>query len=216
MDIFQLIADFLHLLAMVQLLLVIRTTRVTTGLSAKTQLLFLSVFVIRYFGFLFDSPFTGIHIYFSIMKILFLGMTGMTFYLIRFKRPYCSSYSPQADSFPFWVLYGVAFFLTLLSNSSLLGWARSYSIWLESFAIIPQLTILRKTKEVDSLTGQYILMLGLYRALYVVHWFYAFFAYDMLIWVNILGGSLQTALYLDFCYYYLVAKQEQGKFKLPI
>jgi ER lumen protein retaining receptor len=216
MDIFQLIADFLHLVAMIQLLFVIRSTRNTTGLSAKTQLLFLSVFVIRYFGFLLDSPFTGIHLYFSIMKMLFLALTATTWYHIKFKRPYCSSYSPQADSFPFYVLYGLALVLLLVSSNERLGYARSYSIWLESFAIIPQLTILRKTKEVDSLTGQYILMLGLYRALYIVHWVYGYLAYDLLIWTNILGGSLQTALYVDFCYYYMVAKQEQGKFKLPI
>ena len=83
-------------------------------------------------------------------------------------------------------------------------------------AIIPQLLILRKTKEVDSLTGQYILMLGLYRALYVMHWIYAYFAYDFFIWTNVLGGVLQTALYMDFFYYYFVSKREQGKFKLPI
>ena len=120
----------MHLVAMIQLLLVIKQSRNVTGLSAKTQLLFLSVFIVRYLGFINHNPFTGIHTYFSILKILFLGITGTTFYFIKYKRPYCISYSPETDSFPIYVPYLVALVLTFISNSEVLGWPRSYSIWL--------------------------------------------------------------------------------------
>ena len=93
MDIFQLLADFLHLIAMIQLLIVILTSRSVSGLSAKTQLMLLTVFIIRYYGFLYYNPFTGMNLYFSIMKVLFLGLTATTWYYIKYKKPYSLSYS---------------------------------------------------------------------------------------------------------------------------
>jgi len=48
MDIFQLIGDFLHLIAIVMLLLKILATKNVIGLSYKTQELYLVVFLTRY------------------------------------------------------------------------------------------------------------------------------------------------------------------------
>lgn len=46
----------------------------------------------------------------------------------------------------------------------------SFSIWLESIAILPQLTMLTKVQEVENLTGNYVAALGAYRFFYILSW----------------------------------------------
>ena len=84
MDIFQLVGDFLHLIAMVMLLLKILANRNVIGLSYKTQELYLAVYAARYIGIIFG--WTSLYLFF--MKILFISLTGYTIYLMRFKKPY--------------------------------------------------------------------------------------------------------------------------------
>lgn len=46
------------------------------------------------------------------------------------------------------------------------------SIYLEALAILPQLTLLMRTENIDNLTGNYVFLLGAYRALYILNWIY--------------------------------------------
>lgn len=48
----------------------------------------------------------------------------------------------------------------------------SFSIILESVAIIPQLHMLKITGQAEALTRYYILALGSYRAFYILNWIY--------------------------------------------
>ena len=48
----------------------------------------------------------------------------------------------------------------------------SFSIWLESVAILPQLFMLQRTGEAETITTHYLAALGLYRALYIPNWMY--------------------------------------------
>ncbi len=47
----------------------------------------------------------------------------------------------------------------------------SFSIWLEAIAILPQLRMLTKMKDVENLTSNYMASLGLYRLFYIFHWY---------------------------------------------
>ena len=49
-------------------------------------------------------------------------------------------------------------------------WA--FSIYLEALAILPQLFLLQRTGEVETLTSHYIFALGGYRAFYLLNWIY--------------------------------------------
>lgn len=49
------------------------------------------------------------------------------------------------------------------------------SIYLESVAILPQLTLLMRTENIDNLTGNYVFLLGAYRSLYILNWIYRYF-----------------------------------------
>ena len=46
----------------------------------------------------------------------------------------------------------------------------TFSIYLEAVAILPQLILLQRTQNIDNLTGNYVALLGSYRAFYVLNW----------------------------------------------
>ena len=58
--------------------------------------------------------------------------------------------------------------------------------------------------------------MGAYRGLYLVNWIYRYFTephyWQPLVWV---AGVVQTLLYADFFYYYIIAVKEGSKFQLP-
>jgi ER lumen protein retaining receptor len=55
-------------------------------------------------------------------------------------------------------------------NFKELSWA--FSIWLETVAILPQLFMLQRTGEAETITTHYLAALGLYRGLYIPNWMY--------------------------------------------
>ena len=51
----------------------------------------------------------------------------------------------------------------------------TFSIYLESVAILPQLFMVQKTGEAESITSHYLFALGSYRALYILNWIYRYY-----------------------------------------
>ena len=86
MDVFQLIGDFLHLVAVLMLLLKIVANKNVMGLSYKTQEVYLVVFLTRYSDMILENHWGSL--YFNFMRFLFIGVTFYTIRLMRFKRPY--------------------------------------------------------------------------------------------------------------------------------
>lgn len=136
MDIFQLVGDFLHLIAILMLVLKISATKNVIGthsinrigLSYKTQEIFLVVFLSRYLDIIFGWK----SLYAFLMKIIFISVTSYTIYLMRFKKPYYLSYDRESDSFPHYYLYIVSLFLAIIIHKSLnpIDFLWSFSIWL--------------------------------------------------------------------------------------
>lgn len=58
---------------------------------------------------------------------------------------------------------------------------------------------------------------GAYRALYILNWVYRSYyePYYHHNWIVYTCGALQTALYADFFYYYVISKYYGGKLQLP-
>jgi len=48
----------------------------------------------------------------------------------------------------------------------------SYSQWLESLAIFPQIAILSQDNGVEPFTAHYIACLGSYRFIYILNWYF--------------------------------------------
>lgn len=175
MDIFQLAGDFLHFLAMLLLLLRILVNRNVVGiinfilgLSYKTQQLYLIVFLTRYVNLVMGFKI----FYIFIMKIVFITITIYTMYLMRYKKPFKLSYDKDSDSFQHYFIYLAALLMSVIIHKSFnpIDFLWSFSIWLEAFAILPQLNMIIKLKDVENITAYYIFFLGLYRIFYIIHW----------------------------------------------
>lgn len=92
-------------------------------------------------------------------------------------------------------------------------WA--YSIYLEAVAILPQLFLVSKTGEAETITSHYLFALGSYRGLYLLNWIYRYYTDGFHEWIAVVSGVVQTVLYCDFFYLY-VTRVIQGKnLRLP-
>ncbi|KAK9509746.1 hypothetical protein O3M35_006992 [Rhynocoris fuscipes] len=204
MNIFRLLGDLSHLLAVIILLLKIWKTRSCAGISGRSQILFAIVFTARYL----DLVTTYISAYNTIMKIVFLVGSYGTIYLmfIKFK----ATYDHNHDTFRIEFLILPCIILALLINHdfSLLEIIWTFSIYLESVAILPQLFMVSKTGEAESITSHYLFALGSYRGLYLFNWIYRYYAEDHYDLIAIIAGIVQTVLYCDFFYLYIT----KGKF----
>ncbi|CAM6040139.1 unnamed protein product [Sphagnum compactum] len=214
MNIFRLAADMTHLMSIVVLLLKIHTIKSCAGISLKTQELYALVFATRYL----DLFTVFLSLYNTVMKLIFLGSSFSIVWYMRNHKVVRQTYDKDHDTFRHYFLVIPCFFLALLVNYKLtvreVLWA--FSVYLEAVAILPQLVLLQRTRNVDNLTGNYVFLLGAYRGLYLVNWVYRYLTEEhYLRWISWIAGIVQTALYLDFFYYYLKSWRNSEKLQLP-
>jgi len=211
MNIFRLIGDLSHLAAILILLLKIWKTRSCAGISGRAQILFALVFLTRYLD-LFTS---FISVYNTVMKVFFLASSIGTVYLMFFK--FKATYDHNHDTFRIEFLLGPCVLLALLLNHefTVMEVLWTLSIYLESVAILPQLFMVSKTGEAESITSHYLFALGSYRALYIVNWIYRYYAEGFYDIIAIVAGCVQTILYCDFFYLYITKVIKGKKLQLP-
>lgn len=211
MNIFRLLGDLSHLLAIIILLLKIWKTRSCAGISGKSQILFAIVYTTRYL----DLFTTFISAYNTFMKIVFIATSLATVFLMYVK--FKATYDHNHDTFRIEFLVLPAFVLALLINHELsfveVLW--TFSIYLESVAILPQLFLVSKTGEAESITSHYLFALGSYRGLYLFNWVYRYYAEDHYDLIAIVAGLVQTVLYCDFFYLYITKVLKGKKLQLP-
>ncbi|KAL2775598.1 ER lumen protein-retaining receptor 3 isoform a [Daubentonia madagascariensis] len=159
MNVFRILGDLSHLLAMILLLGKIWRSKCCTGISGKSQILFALVFTTRYLD-LFTN---FISIYNTVMKILW-----------------------------------------------------TFSIYLESVAILPQLFMISKTGEAETITTHYLFFLGLYRALYLANWIRRYQTENFYDQIAVVSGVVQTIFYCDFFYLYVTKVLKGKKLSLPM
>mmetsp|Transcript_79918 Transcript_79918/g.231989 ORF Transcript_79918/g.231989 Transcript_79918/m.231989 type:complete len:223 (-) Transcript_79918:87-755(-) len=213
MNIFRLCGDMLHVASIMLLLYKLHKNKSCIGISCRTQEMYAVVFLLRYV----DLCWIFISVYNSVMKSLFIISTFYLIYIMRFQPPVATTYDREKDRFKHEVY--------LLPPAILLGIVTAHewtlpevmwtaSIWAESVAIIPQLLLLQRMREVENLTSDFVGAMGAYRAFYILNWIYRYMEDGHIRWVGWLGGIVQTALYLDFFYYYAKSKVSGGKLSL--
>jgi ER lumen protein retaining receptor len=181
-----------------------------SGISVKTQELYLAVFVTRYLD-LFTNWWG---LYNTVMKIVYIFSTAAIIYTIRYQEPIKTTYDKGQDSFLHWKFAAapsaVLAVIVHLSGSGMSGFSVQELLWtfsiiLESIAIVPQLVVLQRYGEVENLTGNYVFFLGSYRALYILNWVYRSQTEPRYRhhWLTYICGAIQTILYADFFYYYI-------------
>jgi len=133
---------------------------------------------------------------------------------------YKPTHDPNQDTFKVeYLLAGSAALGILLPYAyrpSEMLWA--FSIWLESVAILPQLFMLQRTGEAETITTHYLFALGAYRGLYIPNWVWRYFTEVNYHWdpIPIVAGIVQTVLYTDFFYIYYTKVLQGKKFNLPV
>ncbi|KAE8077305.1 hypothetical protein FH972_015877 [Carpinus fangiana] len=214
MNLFRLLGDMTHLLSIVVLLLKIRTVKSCAGISLKTQELYVIVFLTRYLD-LFTKYYS---VYNTAMKLVFLGTSiGIVWYM-RYHKVVKQTYSKDEDTFKHYFLILLSIILALLIHRAfdVIEVLWTFSLYLEAVAILPQLVLLQKSRNIDTLTGDYVFLLGAYRALYILNWVYRFLMENHKFrWIPWISGLVQTALYADFFYYYIKSWKNREKLKLP-
>ena len=93
--------------------------------------------------------------------------------------------------------------LLIHNNFTLWGLIWSFSLWLESVAVLPQIAIIAKKNGIFTYTAHYLATLGLYRFFYVLLYLYRYVKERRYIMVSIITGNLQILLYADFFYLYI-------------
>lgn len=211
MNIFRLLGDLSHLLAIVILLLKIWKSRSCAGISGKSQILFALVYTTRYLD-LFTNY---VSLYNTVMKIVFLAASYGTLYLmyVKFRATYDSNHDTLRLEF---LLIPVACLALLFNHEfSFLEILWAFSIYLEAVAILPQLFMVSKTGEAESITSHYLFALGSYRGLYILNWIYRYYTESFQDWIAIIAGIVQTVLYCDFFYLYITKVLKGKKLQLP-
>lgn len=188
-------------------------TNSCAGISFKSQALYFIVYVTRYLDIF--TTFTS-SAYNTIYKILFLGASGYTIYLMT--TAYKPTHDPNIDTFKVqYLLLGAlvpAVLLPFEYTPYEITWA--FSIWLESVAIMPQLLMLQRTGEAETITANYLFALGTYRALYIPNWIWRYFVDGHFDWISVVAGIVQTLLYSDFFWIYYTKVMKGKKFALPV
>ncbi|MBN3292785.1 ERD23 protein, partial [Polypterus senegalus] len=192
MNVFRLAGDITHLLAIIILFAKIWRSKSCAGISGKSQVLFALVFTTRYLD-LFTS---FISIYNSVMKVVFLTLAYATVCLIYI--PFRESYDKGNDTFRVELLLipvvGLSFLKNYTFNPLEILW--TFSIYLESVAILPQLFMITKTGEAESITTHYLFFLGLYRALYLANWIWRYYMERFQDLISMVSGMVQTIICL--------------------
>ncbi|XP_043215750.1 ER lumen protein-retaining receptor-like [Amphibalanus amphitrite] len=211
MNIFRLAGDLSHLLAIIILLLKIWKTRSCAGISGRSQILFLVTYVARYLDLLTNF----VSVYNTAMKVFFIAASAATVYLMLFK--FKATYDHNHDTLRVEFLIAPCALLALVVNHDFtpLEILWTFSIYLESVAILPQLFMVSKTGEAETITSHYLFALGSYRALYILNWIYRYYFDNFFDLIAIVAGVVQTVLYCDFFYLYITKVLKGKKIVLP-
>jgi len=150
------------------------------------------------------------------LKIVFIAAQGYIIYLML--NEYKPTHDPNLDTFKISYLLGGSAILAVtfpyFYTPSEILWA--FSLWLESVAILPQLFMLQRTGEAETITTHYLFALGIYRTLYIPNWIYRYITTGFYDPIPVLAGIVQTILYSDFFWVYYTKVLQGKSFKLPV
>eukprot|EP00469_Lotharella_globosa_P018340 CAMPEP_0167814952 /NCGR_PEP_ID=MMETSP0112_2-20121227/2731_1 /TAXON_ID=91324 /ORGANISM="Lotharella globosa, Strain CCCM811" /LENGTH=211 /DNA_ID=CAMNT_0007714275 /DNA_START=1 /DNA_END=636 /DNA_ORIENTATION=+ len=211
----------MHLASIMILIFKIRSRKNCAGISLKSQMLYVLVFVTRYLDLFWNFN----SLYNWIMKVIFISTSVYIVYLMKFVQPICLTYRKETDDkLP--VIYLIApcaiLALIFIEFYEFAEYLWTFSIYLEAVAILPQLMVVHEYAKndggfVENLTSHYVFTLGGYRFMYILNWIYRVATEkgyrSWRVWI---AGLIQTIIYCDFFFYYLKAFKSGGRTRLPL
>ncbi|CAF1029882.1 unnamed protein product [Didymodactylos carnosus] len=106
-----------------------------------------------------------------------------------------STYDRSHDTFHIEFPIIISAVLSLIWNHefSVLEILWTFSIYLESVAVLPQLFMVSRTGEAETITSHYLFALGIYRFLYILNWIYRYYTEGFIDWISIVSGCMSQA-----------------------
>lgn len=180
-------------------------TKSVSGLSLKTNVLYLITYCLRYLHLRHWFRYSWRVVYANIIKSILIAYQTMMVFFIFYK--YKKTYNRRYDNFPISVLLAVSGIIGfIVTRSSFWSYYEdlcyNISLVLESVAILPQLVMTQETEDCESMTGQCIITLGLYRACYAIDFICMRLERRGIDMLMIVTALVQTGLYMDFFYVY--------------
>lgn len=173
---FRLLGDAVHFSSKLVLLYRVVTSHECKGISLRTQLLYVVLFVCRYLDLL--SVFVSW--YNALMKGFYIALSVVVVAVLNVKMPRQPTGLQGLDNFRIWTIMVPSALLAMLpvltyfkqaSVPAVMEYLWYYSITLEATAMIPQYVLLHRLKgDTDRLTLAYVLLQGSYRGLYIINW----------------------------------------------
>ena len=194
-------ADLVHLYSFTVIIFMIIDESSCKGISSKAFEIYLLVFFTRYFEIFIIYT----SLYDKIMAILFIGINITILYLVRINNKYSIDYDRNKyDNFPYIYLILFALFMTIFINKdySFLGLISSFSLWLESVAVFPIITIIIKNTDNLGYLANYLGALCFYKFFHIINLIYYYVTYSTLYWDSVFSTGLQILIYIDFFYIY--------------
>ncbi|KAG0638428.1 ER lumen protein retaining receptor-domain-containing protein [Tuber brumale] len=211
MNAYRLTGDLCHLASKAILILTIHLRSSAEGISLLTQMLYALVFLTRYTDIFSPDAST----YVTIFKWTYILTSFYIIYVML--RVFKRSREEEKEWRVAAVVLAISFVLApvcwglkevIWRQTKRGDWVTqipwTFSIILESLAVLPQISLLRYTAIPTAITSYYLLALGVYRALYIPNWIVRyndpgdnFFEP----WA-VIFGVLQTILYIEFAWIY--------------
>jgi len=212
MNVYRALGDGSHYVAIAFLLSVILYSKSCKGFSGKTQILYLTVFVSRYF----DLFLNFVSIYNSVTKAIFILSKSLIVFLMYGK--FRDTRQKEHDTFRIEILLilcGILAFFFKYDNSVVeFFWA--FSIYLESVCIIPQLYMIKKMGTLSAEQLVYLSFLGAYRGLYIFNWKYRYETEGFYDTIPIVAGCVQTSIFAFTLFIALFNQHWYGQVKQSI
>lgn len=205
---FRFLGDFLATSSRLMLTRKIEKTNSLSGISLKTQILYLFVYAFRYLDLF--SPYgkwKKLTVYNSFMKVVYISFQVYLISLFYGRLKF--SYSKKYDTFNIPIFLAVSMFLSLFFKDEtdsiffdFFGYTKEYfytcSLILESLAILPQLVVTQDSGECEKLTAAYITLLGLYRLSYLIYFVAGMLSTRKVDTLLVVTSLVQSVLYIDF------------------
>jgi len=203
---FRYAADICHLCSKLVLVYTIHRQHSAEGVSLLTQSLYSLVFCTRYLT-LFTLP-PHLNWYNFFFKIFYI--TSSFYIIFLMLKVYSRSretekeYKITACILAFSLLMTPVCMGIFKRHFSFIELCWNFSLILESLAVLPQLTMLSHISIPTVINSYYLLLLGLYRALYIPNWIWRSLDNDDRFSepVSVIFGVIQTLLYIEFAWIY--------------
>mmetsp|Transcript_61259 Transcript_61259/g.141420 ORF Transcript_61259/g.141420 Transcript_61259/m.141420 type:complete len:246 (+) Transcript_61259:41-778(+) len=214
MNICRFTGDLLHVIAVTYFLKHLWTSKSCAGLSRGMQEMYLIVFLTRYL----PTEGTIHNVYLIGFKIFFISTALAAVALMRFHPVIKTSYNAKQDSLNYWV-WCVPPALLLAIASAMLWQAEevrwTFSLWLEAFAVVPQLYMLRGSCDLSLVPDLYIDFLAKYRLAYFINWLWRSFGpAALVIPAQFEAGAVQLVLY--FAFFWRLKQLRQAEDSNPV